>query len=345
MAEKQKDYIKGVFQNRKKVTATKSLKVTQKKGGIIMRTQDHSTGLLGVVTRKIFLPTVILIAAFLLCSIDTNAGNKGNSIIWKFLSGETFINKSNSRNLEELFRELKSSKKLFPPEIVDLSTGFALWSDGLLTWDMVDGIKRKQYKDQSEEKSFKVSEINQKYVEAYYNRGWAYFNKGQYDLAIKNYNKAIELNPKFPEAYNNRGNVYLNKGQIDQAIKDFNMAIEIEPTIWNAYYNRGTAYVRKGQYDLAIKDFNKTIEINPKFSEAYNNRGYAYFEKEQYALAIKDFNMAIEINPKLTNAYDTRGLAYFLLGKKVEGCASWKKACELGECRFYNDAKQTGNCP
>src|SRR5437667_352929 len=34
----------------------------------------------------------------------------------------------------------------------------------------------------------------------YYNRGYAYREKGQLDLVIANYSKAIELNPNFAQA-------------------------------------------------------------------------------------------------------------------------------------------------
>ena len=46
-------------------------------------------------------------------------------------------------------------------------------------------------------------------AEAYYNRGIAYGDKGEYDKAIEDYSKAIELNPEYAEAYNNRGNAYV----------------------------------------------------------------------------------------------------------------------------------------
>ena len=44
--------------------------------------------------------------------------------------------------------------------------------------------------------------------------GISYNNKGEYDLAIRDYTKAIELDPKFAYAYNNRGNSYYNKERI-----------------------------------------------------------------------------------------------------------------------------------
>jgi len=110
-------------------------------------------------------------------------------------------------------------------------------------------------------------EISPTNAEDYNNRGIAYYSKGQFDLAIADFNKALEINPRYAEAYNNRGSAYDSKGQFDQAIADFNKALEINPRYANAYYNRGIAYRRRGQFDQAIADFNKALEINPKFLE------------------------------------------------------------------------------
>jgi tetratricopeptide (TPR) repeat protein len=83
----------------------------------------------------------------------------------------------------------------------------------------------------------------------YYNRGKAYVDKGQYDLAISDYNKAIEIkaieiDPGYSEAYCNRGFAYAGKGEYDQAISDLNRAIELE---------------------------SKAIEIDPMYAEGYCN--------------------------------------------------------------------------
>ena len=43
--------------------------------------------------------------------------------------------------------------------------------------------------------------------------------------------KAIELNPKNSEAYYERGVSYKQKGQMDLAKKDFDKAIELDPKI------------------------------------------------------------------------------------------------------------------
>src|SRR3989338_8732517 len=87
---------------------------------------------------------------------------------------------------------------------------------------------------------------------------------------------------KDAEAYNHRGIAYVNKGQFDQAISDYNKALEINPRYAGAYYSRGVAYDSKGQYDQAISDYNKALELNPMDALAYYNRGVAYYSRKDY---------------------------------------------------------------
>jgi tetratricopeptide (TPR) repeat protein len=90
---------------------------------------------------------------------------------------------------------------------------------------------------------------------AYFKRGMDWQKKGDYDLAIANYTKAIELNPNFAMAYNNRGVAYIQgKGNYDQAISDLSKALEIDPRYADAFHNRAFAYYRKGEYGKAGDD-------------------------------------------------------------------------------------------
>ena len=46
-----------------------------------------------------------------------------------------------------------------------------------------------------------MQELNQECAEMYYDRGLAHSKKGEVELAIKNYTKAIELKPDYADAY------------------------------------------------------------------------------------------------------------------------------------------------
>lgn len=119
---------------------------------------------------------------------------------------------------------------------------------------------------------------------------------------IADYNKAIELAPDSADAYYNRGDAYDEMGEYGKAIADYNKAIQLNPNLASAYYNRGCAYGEIGAYDKAIADYNKAIELNPNDSLAYYNRGLAYSKRGEVPKAVSDLEKCVELStdPELT---------------------------------------------
>ena len=159
----------------------------------------------------------------------------------------------------------------------------------------------------------KAIKLKLDYAFAYNNRGAVYRSKGDHDLAIEDCNKAIQLKSDYAEAYSNRGAAYRNKGDYNCAIKDYDEAIQLKPNFVQAYYNRGLAYHEKGELDVAIRDYNNAIVLNPKLIHPYYNRGNAYLQKRYFDKAIKDYSKVIELDSELAHAYYNRGEAWLHL--------------------------------
>ena len=147
----------------------------------------------------------------------------------------------------------------------------------------------------------------------YNNRGIDYGEKREYDLAIKDFEKAIEIAPEFAEVYKNRGNAYLNKGSFDLAIKDFNKAIQLEPDICDFYIHRSGAYTITGNFENAINDLNKALRLNLNDPDIHFLRGIAYTNTQKFSEAIDDFNKALELKKDYANAYFCRGIVWLHL--------------------------------
>lgn len=176
------------------------------------------------------------------------------------------------------------------------------------------------------------------YAKAYYSRGDAYKNLGQYQRAIKDYNKAIRLKPD-DLGYVQRGSVYLELKQFQRAIEDFNEALRLKPDDALLYSIRGNIYSRLSQYQFAIRDFSKGIRLKPDDADAYSGRGTAYADLGQYQRAIDDYNEAIRLKPD-HNAfyYSDRAGAYEALGDHQKAIDDYSKAIELAP----NDALAYG---
>lgn len=141
------------------------------------------------------------------------------------------------------------------------------------------------------------------------------------------------------KTYNDRGIAYSEKGQYDLALVEFGKALKAYPMSAETYNNRGITYLSNGQYDLAIRDFTKAIEIMPDGAKAYYNRGITYAIRGQVHLALLDLKKCRELDPTNAAAYDSRGSVLVGLA-----CSDWANACQLGNCAHLKEAVKIGLC-
>jgi len=139
---------------------------------------------------------------------------------------------------------------------------------------------------------------------AHNNRGVAYKVKGEYDLALKDYDQAIELNPSVASHYNNRGIIYRLKHDYDRAIADYDEAIWLKSNYVEAFYNRALAYVDKGDYGGALADFGVVLKFNPKSALALYARGWMLLKKGDTETGDADIAAAKAINPNIAEQFD-----------------------------------------
>ena len=93
--------------------------------------------------------------------------------------------------------------------------------------------------------------------------------------------QTIALDPDEAIPRNNRGDAYYQMGQVDRAMDDFNAAIKLDPTYVDALNNRGLAYMGRGAYDLAIADFDRVLKLRTKDADATRNRAAALAKKSK----------------------------------------------------------------
>ena len=161
------------------------------------------------------------------------------------------------------------------------------------------------------------------------NRGNAYLEKAQYDLAIVDFDRLIELAPGSAYARVSRGVAYARKGLRDRSIPDFTKAIELAPKLSLAYFYRGGDYLDEGLVDLAIADEDQAIALNPSLAGAYAIRGQAYSRNGGTEAAIKDYSKAIALDPGDAATYYGRGVAYLRANRFDEAIGDNSKALEL----------------
>ena len=75
--------------------------------------------------------------------------------------------------------------------------------------------------------------------------------------------------------FHRRGNAYQQKGQHDLAIKDYNDALRYRTDLFEVRVDRGNSLVVVAKYDEAIQDFDTVIKDHPDHARAHVGRGNA----------------------------------------------------------------------
>ncbi len=97
--------------------------------------------------------------------------------------------------------------------------------------------------------------------------GIAYFQKKDYRLATKEYEKAIKLNPSYAQAYNNLGSACFMLEEIPRAEEMLRKAISLSPGLVSSHYGLGALLATQGRIEESSHYFSKGIELDPEFLE------------------------------------------------------------------------------
>jgi tetratricopeptide (TPR) repeat protein len=143
------------------------------------------------------------------------------------------------------------------------------------------------------------------HAESYWKRAYAYHQRGQYDLAVGDYTRAMELDATLQYLRINRAQSFICLGQFNSAFLDCDQLIaqSKEPSTCSwAYITRASAQQALGNQSDALHEYAKAIDAAPDLASAYFHRGTLYEWMESHKAAIKDFSRVLEIEPNNSQA-------------------------------------------
>ncbi len=197
---------------------------------------------------------------------------------------------------------------------------------------------------------------------AHNNLAIVYYNKGLYDEAVDQLEKALKIDPNFVLARNNLDIILKKTGRLEAKVERLARGIDREPydevktlELADTYrklnrYSQSIIFYRKvldfnqgsfeghyglgitlkllGKYDDALEEVKKALEI--KISpEVYKTLGEVYFNKGVVDLAIKNFQESISLDPSSAEGHFLLGFALGEKGKINESLEQVKKAIAL----------------
>lgn len=179
----------------------------------------------------------------------------------------------------------------------------------------------------------------------FWNRGQFLRNvKGDFEGALKDYNKAVEMEPNNREILNSRGKTYFDmaasgkyKGQekslLEKAVRDYTESLsktnQTDKATSESYSNRGAAYGMLGMLQKSIEDISEAIKLDPTNKNAYANRSIAYLNSGQYEKALADYQEYLKYDPMNANFWYESGMVQRVMKRNEESVKSLDRAIQL----------------
>lgn len=117
---------------------------------------------------------------------------------------------------------------------------------------------------------------------------------GDYNAAIKLFDKVIENNTTWERPVFNKGRAFLKLGNYSEALKHFKRALKLNPENEDVYFYLGRFYEATNEYDKAELFYKKSLEICDEQPEAHLNLGLVYFHLEKFDCALLEFDNIIK---------------------------------------------------
>ena len=160
----------------------------------------------------------------------------------------------------------------------------------------------------------------------------------------------VVVNPDDPESYYKRGIEKSDRGDYEAAIKDFDKAIMLSPDHYEAYYKRGIALSNLYYYEEAFRSFDKARELiiqlkgeeNVELSSIYNDLGKIFINRGDYSRAMDYYQKALQIrervldenNPVIATSFYNIGKLYRVMGDYSRAMMYYQKALAIRERVF-----------
>ncbi len=170
---------------------------------------------------------------------------------------------------------------------------------------------------------------NNAMVEGLIADGTALHDQGDYEGALKKYDKALEHEKDNLTAMSEKALTLVFMGRYNESIKLCKYLIkEMPETMPGAplnYTTYGNALDLSGKSKKALKIYDKGIKKFPDYYMLYFNRGVTLVNLQKNEEAIESFQQAVKVNPNHASSHDAIGRLMLAYNKKVPAILAFSR--------------------
>ena len=165
--------------------------------------------------------------------------------------------------------------------------------------------------------------------------GSVYRDRGEYEKAIAQFEKARALDPLNDDTYRGLGEVYRKLNRSAEAEATYQKAIALRPQYWAGYSWLGLFYREEGRYEDAARMFQEVVTLAPDNFRGYSNLGAMYVALGKYPQAIALLEKSIAIRPTV-EVYDNLGTAHFYMREFDRAAANYEEGLKFDKTSWLS---------
>lgn len=159
--------------------------------------------------------------------------------------------------------------------------------------------------------------------------GSRFMEEKRYDLAEKEFERAVQANPKDANAHMMLGAAHYWTGKVDLAMTDYAQSMELDPKNAQAVMLLGIALAWKGDNKGAYEAFKKAAELDPSRADIQMNIGSIEEALGLVPDALAHFRKAVSLEPRHPLYHFQLGMLYRRLGRDLDAIDSMREALKI----------------
>jgi tetratricopeptide (TPR) repeat protein len=175
----------------------------------------------------------------------------------------------------------------------------------------------------------KSLELEKNNIKVLFSLAECYKRKNNFESAIIQYNNALNLRPNDIEICMNIVVLYLDIKKKEEALEILETIIKNNPEEVEVLLNLGLYYVEEDMPDKALEVYNRILQMKPGSYKAYLNLACLYYETYEHDKSIECCNKALDLKPEYPDAYLNLGNAYKAMKDIPRAMGFYEKALHL----------------
>ncbi len=156
-------------------------------------------------------------------------------------------------------------------------------------------------------------------------------DEGLDDAALATLGLAVQENPKLTEAYLQIASIHKKRGDYLLAVEQYDTAVAVEPNNFDALY--GGALVRQlgGRLRESVNQYLKALTVRPQSFLANRDLSSAYLQLGEPRQALPYAIRSTRLDPDDQPAWSNLAVSYAMLGQWEGAINAYRMAAELGD--------------